>query len=203
MNNSQGRLQEYREYIEKIFLQEPEIFAYESVLSNYPPVASFNYLNVPEDNFLSSVTYGVSEFDNPLWTEGFPELTLTVQSTDLNWGKALAYIGANLIDQYDFQYGEIIHFGNKISKDSEMTSFFIFAPSILEPADYENIKIESKNINLIALYPIYKEEAETIAAIGLEQFMNHPNYDMYSIKRPLITIDSNDSSWRPPNWTKN
>ncbi|KFF02249.1 suppressor of fused domain protein [Chryseobacterium luteum] len=188
MDNSKGRLQDFREYIERIFLQDPEIFAFDSAIKTCAPVASFNYENVPEKDYITSITFGVSEFNNPEWTEGRPELMLTVQSTDMNWGKALAFIGAELIEEYNFEYGEVIHFGDQISKDSKMTSFFVFAPSILESDDYENIKIEDRNINLVALYPIYKEEEETIEAVGLEEFMNHPSYDMYSVTRAPIII---------------
>lgn len=188
MDNSKGRLQDFREYIERIFLQDPEIFAFDSAIKTCAPVASFNYENVPEKDYITSITFGVSEFNNPEWTEGHPELMLTVQSTDMNWGKALAFIGAELIEEYNFEYGEVIHFGDQISKDSKMTSFFVFAPSILESDDYENIKIEDRNINLVALYPIYKEEEETIEAVGLEEFMNHPSYDMYSVTRAPIII---------------
>jgi hypothetical protein len=42
MDNSEGRLQDFREYIERLFLQDPEIFAFDLAVKNCPPVASFN-----------------------------------------------------------------------------------------------------------------------------------------------------------------
>lgn len=162
------------------------MFAFDSVVKPLPPVASFNYLNVPKNGYFTFITYGVSEYNNPAWQEGRPELMLTVQSQDTSWAKILPYIGANMIQEYDFSYGEIIHFGSKISPDSDMSSFFVFAPSILDADDYDNIHLPNRTINLVALYPIYKSEADVINYVGLEKFMHHPEYDMYDVNRPVI-----------------
>lgn len=179
------------------------MYAYDSALEGLPPVATFNYENVPEEGYLTAVTYGVSEYDNPAWETSRPELMLTVASTDANWGRVLAFIGANMIDECDFGYGEIIHFRNQIAEGSDMTSFFIFAPSILDPEDASDIKVQDRTLNFVAFYPIYEEEAYVIEEIGLQNFMEHPDYDMYSVTRPQITLDKdNAGKWLPPDWKK-
>jgi hypothetical protein len=79
----------------------------------------------------------------------------------------------------------------RISEDSDMEAFFIFAPSTLDKEDYLNIDIGADyKINIASLYPIYSDEIEVYEAIGLEKFWHHPDYDNYSVNRPHVTMPS-------------
>ena len=68
-----------------------------------------------------------------------------------------------------------------------MDAFLIFGPSILDKEDYLGIDIgQDYKINLAGLYPIYSSEIEKYSGIGLEEFWNHPNFDLYNVNRKRI-----------------
>jgi len=184
--NAGYRLETYREYIEKIFLQEPDLYAFRPMAPNHPRIATFVYADVPEQGYTTSLTYGLSEYDNPAWVGGRPELILSVASARENWGSATGLAAARFQLDSDFAYGDILDFEQPISDDSAMQAFVLFAPAILEKADYQAIKLDYYNVNMVGMYPIYKEEITTIKTIGLERFMHHPDYDMYSVTRKVI-----------------
>ncbi|GAB3635494.1 hypothetical protein GCM10027422_10840 [Hymenobacter arcticus] len=187
-DNAGYRLETYREYIEKIFLQEPELYALRSIVPGYPRIATFIYYNVPENKHITGITYGLSEYDNAAWIAGRPELIISVRSSDESWGRAAGLAAARFQMDSDFAYGTILDFEHPISSDSEMQAFFLFAPSILEPVDYTEVKLDYYTVNIVGLYPIYKEEISTIQKIGLERFMKHPDYNMFSVNRKVIRV---------------
>lgn len=181
-----NRLERFIEHIEKVFLQEPEIFHFEPASKNSLGCSVFVYRDIPEPGYLTAVTYGLSLYPNKAWVDSRPELIILVESTDINWARILGYLVSSYELQVDFSYGEIINFGEQISTESKMDSFFIFAPSILERKDFMDIDILDYKIHLTGIYPIYSSEIETIDTIGLEAFMKDKKYDLYSVKRPAI-----------------
>ena len=185
-DNAGYRLETYREYIEKIFLQEPKLYAFRPSNPSYPRIANFIYEAVPEPGYITGLTYGLSEYDNSTWITGRPELLITVESTNQEWGRAAGFAAARFQTESNFTYGDILDFEQPISDDSSMQAFVLFAPSILDRADYTNITLDYYKVNIIGMYPLYKQEIETINRIGLEKFMNHPEYNMYSVNRKII-----------------
>lgn len=185
-DNAGYRLETYREYIEKIFLQEPELYAFRPMAPGHPRIATFVYSDVPEAGHTTGITYGLSEYDNPAWVSGRPELVVSVNSADEDWGRAAGFAAARFQTESSFSYGDTLDFGQPIAADSQMQAFVLFAPAILDPADYANITLDYYKVNLVGMYPIYKEEIATISRMGLEKFMKHANYDMYSVSRPII-----------------
>ena len=182
-----NRLERFIEHIEKVFLQEPEIFHFEPASKACLGGTVFVYHDIPEPGYLTAVTYGLSLYPNKEWVNGRPELIMSVESTDINWAKVLGFLVSSYEQQIDFTYGEVINFGEKISTDSDMDSFFIFAPSILEREDFLDIDVLEYKINLTGIYPIYSDEIKAIDTVGLEKFMKNPSYDMYAVNRPVIS----------------
>lgn len=133
------------------------------------------------------VTYGLSRVNHEDWKFGRPELCISVESTDDAWQQVAGYLANQLRGEFAFGYGQTINFGGKISQDSDMDAFLIFAPSILEREDYLDIDIGlDYKISIAGLYPIYSRELEKIEVLGLEGFLKHPNFDLYSVKRQAV-----------------
>ncbi|WP_052947844.1 suppressor of fused domain protein [Aneurinibacillus tyrosinisolvens] len=146
------------------------------------PIHVFFYYNLPEEGMLTSVTYGLSEGNHPEWKNGRPEIILTLETQDENWGLATAYFASQFRGEKSFSYASLFTLDTPISNESEMIGFFVFAPSIV---DSENsvIKMPGKPINLVGMYPIYKEEIALYQSIGLEKFWHLENFDLYDVKR--------------------
>lgn len=185
-DNAGYRLETYREHIEKIFLQEPELYAFRPTAPAHPRIATFVYDDVPEAGYTTGLTYGLSEYDNPAWISGRPELMITVNSANQEWGRAAGFAAARFQTASDFAYGDILDFETAICSDSKMQAFFLFAPSILDSTDYADITLDYYKVNIVGMYPIYKEEIAIINKIGLEKFMKHSDYDMYDVNRKII-----------------
>lgn len=127
------------------------------------------YPDVPERGMQVGVTYGLSLIDDPAWVHGRPELLIAVNSTDDRWTRAAGLLAANLAGQCTFSYGDVLDFGQPVTPDSAMHHFVVYAPVMLERADFLNVLRAPEGapaadvINLQGLYPIHASEADAIA----------------------------------------
>ncbi|PQJ12142.1 hypothetical protein CJD36_005400 [Flavipsychrobacter stenotrophus] len=177
------------DHLDNIFQVTPSFYENESKDNRYPGVTSLVYEGIPERGFVTGFTYGLSLIKHPAWKFGRPELTLSVKSDCGEWGQAVGYIANKLRGDCPFSYGNVINFEVPIAPDSEMSAFFIFAPSIITKDLYADIEIGADfRINIAALYPIYESEIEVFNTIGLNEFWHHPDFDMYDVNRKRIAV---------------
>ena len=174
--------------MDAIFQTEPEFFPIESKLAGAPNLACMVYREIPEPHHITGVTYGLSEVVHPAWRSARPELLISVQSTDLAWPLAAAEMANQLRGYCPFGYGDVIDFGGKISEESQMSGFLVFTPSILAPPAALGIDVGAEQpINIAGMYPIYDSERAALAALGLQRFLEHPNFDRYDVHRAAVT----------------
>lgn len=153
-----------------------------------PAVHVFFYRDLPESGMLTAITYGLSTGSHPEWRSGKCELMVSLNTQDEGWGLAAAFFAAQFRNEKSFSYGSLFTLDEPITQESAMSGFLVFAPSFLEPHQSALIMPDYK-IYLKGLYPIYPEETAVYNAIGLEQFWHHPNFNMYDVNRPRITLD--------------
>lgn len=186
--NNKTPVERYLEHLDSIFQKEPEFFKNDSLINGVPGVSSIVYRDIPEKGCITALTYGLSLVKHSDWKLGRGELCISVESPSLDWGQVVGFIANKLRGDCPFSYGQTINFGERISDDSEMDAFFIFAPSTLNSEDYSNIDVgEDYKINIAGLYPMYSDELDIYSKIGLEAFWHHPNFDNYSVTRKRIT----------------
>jgi hypothetical protein len=162
----------------------------ESDLVDVPKVVCMVYQDVPELGHITGITYGLSEVPHSEWRLGRPELLISVQSTDTAWPLAVAAMANRLRGQCPFRYGDVINFGERVAEESEMSAFFVFAPSILEKEEFLNIDVGGPQpINIAGMYPIYDSELPVFAQLGLERFWDHPHFDLYDVRRSRVEMD--------------
>ncbi|OXA88409.1 hypothetical protein B0A66_15500 [Flavobacterium hercynium] len=177
----------YLNHLDNIFQQEPVYIMGEKDENGLQGVSVMMYKDVPEQGFITGITYGLSLVEHPEWKLGRQELCISVESTDENWAKVIGFVAEKLRGDCPFLYEQTINFREQISKDSEMDAFFVFAPSTLDRDDYLNIDIGlDYKINIAGFYPIYSSEIEVIEKIGLKDFWHHPNFDNYAVNRERI-----------------
>jgi hypothetical protein len=192
---AQDRLKRYLAYLDSIFAMEPEFHhPLESTIAGAPKVACMAYKNVPEPGHITGVTYGLSKVEHPKWRLRRPELIISVRSTDVHWPLAVAEVANQLRGRCPFTYGEVIDFEDRIAQDSEMSAFFVFAPSILERDAYLDIDVGGpQKLALAGMYPIYDSERKALSELGLDRFWHHPNFDLYDVRRPRIEAGATPS----------
>lgn len=188
-NSKKPAVELYLEHLDRIFQQESLFFRNESTIEGVAGVTAIVYKDIPEPGYVTGFTYGLSLVKHPAWKFGRPELCITVQSDQIDWGQVPAFLSNSLRGTAcSFTYGEILNLGEKVHEESEMKSFLIFAPCILDKSDYLNIDIGlDYKININGLYPIYEAEKESIQGLGLKDFLQHPNFDMYDVKRKKVS----------------
>jgi hypothetical protein len=165
---------------------EPRFFPVESTHPGLSRVTVIVYDDLPEPGMITGITYGVSLANHPEWRFGKPELCISVQSSDLNWPLALGHIGETQRGDNPFHFGDTINFGEKITPESDMTAFVIFAPAVLDRSDYTGIDVgETLPINIAGLYPIHDAERRHIHEHGLEAFWTL-GWDPYDVKREPV-----------------
>jgi hypothetical protein len=139
--------------------------------------------------FLTAITYGLSLAEHPEWRLGKPELVISVRSSDERWARAAGFLADRLRGLSSFAYGETVNFGEKVSPESSMSAFVIFAPAVLDRADFLNIDVgDTLPINLQGLYPIHDRERVWIHEHGLEAFWRL-EWDPYDVARAAATPD--------------
>lgn len=182
-------VEKYMAHWDKVFGKEPAFYyPNPSGTSALSGVTSIIYQDVPKKGMLTALTYGLSLIEHPDWKLGRTELTLTVDSTDDAWGKAIGYMANKLRGDCPFSYGNNINFGMPVNKDSDLDAFLVFAPSIFpNKEDYLGIDIGlDYKINMAGMYPIYASEMPLIDEWGVEQFWKNPAFDMYNVQRKRI-----------------
>jgi hypothetical protein len=186
--NTKTPVERYLQHLDAIFKTEPEFIKNDSLIPGIAGVTSIVYKNIPEIGYITAFTYGLSLVKHPSWKLGRPELCISVQSPNIEWAEVAGFLANKLRGDCPFSYGQTINFRERISEDSEMDAFFIFAPSTLDKNDYLNIDIGlDYNISIAGLYPMYSDELDIYEKIGLKEFWHHPDYDNYSVTRRRIT----------------
>jgi hypothetical protein len=164
---------------------EPRFFPVDSS-TDLPPVVAITYEDLPEPGMLTAITYGLSLADHPEWRLGKPELCITVNSRDDVWAHAVGHIAERGRGNVVFKYGDVINFGTQVSPESEMTSFVVFAPAVLDKEDCLGIDVgDDLPINISGIYPIHAREGELIVNEGLEAFWKR-DWDLYDVSRPSV-----------------
>jgi len=181
-------VERYMEHLDRIFKKKPEFFQNESEIHGIAGVSTIVYRDIPEKGMVTGITYGLSLVKHPSWKLGRPELMITVDSKDISWAQVAGYLANGLRGDCPFSYGNTINFKEKISDESKMDAFLVFAPSIIpNKNDYINIDIGTDyKISIAGLYPIYSSEMKLIENWGLEKFWKHPGFDMYNVNRNPI-----------------
>jgi hypothetical protein len=165
--------------------QEPRFLPIESSSPALKGIIAVTYPDLPEPGFLTAFTYGLSLAQHPEWREGKPELCLSVRSRDERWARAAAFVADRLRGLSLFAYGETIGFGERISPDTQMSAFVVFAPAVLDRTDFLKIDVgDALPINLQGLYPIHETERQWIKRHGLEAFCQL-DWDPYDVGRPV------------------
>lgn len=180
-----SRVERYLAYLDRLVPdQEPSFLPVESSNPALKRVVAITYTDIPQSGFLTACTYGLSLAEHPDWRLGKPELCVSIQSTDKRWAIAAAFLADHLRGSCPFAYGQTINFGERVTEDSPMSSFVVFAPSVLDRHDYLNIDVgDDLPINLAGIYPIHDSEVRWIQEHGLEEFWQL-DWDPYDVHRP-------------------
>lgn len=150
-----------------------------------PGVSAIVYENWPEAGIITGFTFGLSVVPHPEWRLGRPELMIMMESTDRDWPFSAAYTAARFRGDCPFSYGNTINFRDRISEESELDAFIVFAPPHLD-RNRQRVDLDGYTCFIAGLYPMYSSEFELYERVGLEQFWHHPGWDPLNPRRPRI-----------------
>jgi hypothetical protein len=150
-----------------------------------PLVAVVAYDDVPEDGHTTAFSFGLSSAVHPEWVHSRPELLISVKSKDPAWGLCMGEIVRNYRQESLFSYGTILHFRQRVAEESPMTSFLIFASTLLDPEDNQ-LSLSDRKIVLSQMYPIHEDEAQVVREVGVEKFFWKMDIDFYDVQRPSV-----------------
>lgn len=165
---------------------EPRFLPIESTHKSLKGITAITYIGLPEPGMLTAITYGISLADHPEWRLGKPELCITVRSDDVIWARAVGFLAEQLRGDCPFCYGDTLNFGERVTDESDMTAFVVFAPAAMERDAFLDIDVgDDRPINIAGCYPIHESERQFIRANGLEPFWKL-DWDMYDVRRPSV-----------------
>ncbi|MGW0434601.1 suppressor of fused domain protein [Micromonospora sp. NPDC003197] len=169
---------------------EPRFLTVASTKDDLKAVTVIAYQQLPDD-LATALTYGVSLAEHPDWKLGSPELCISVRSDDDRWVWAFGNLAESLRGSCPFSCGNTISFGERISTESDMTSFVVGPPSVIAAAD-RRVDVGGPGheghdiIQLVGIYPIYEAERQYIRDYGIESFWNL-DWDPYAVtRRPAV-----------------
>ena len=154
-------LEIYLEFLEELFGGEPHDINMSEAEDGGTPVSVLIWYDLPEKDYMTAVTYGLSEKDHPDWKYGKPELILTLRTKNRDWGIAMAIFANMFGSEKSFTYGTVLTTDVPLTKESDMCGFLVFAPAILEQ-EQAQVQLPDHKINLSGMYPIYKEEVPAV-----------------------------------------
>ena len=163
---------------------EPDMYVIDSTHVGQLPITAMVYGDLPEPGLMTGITYGLSLSEHPDWRMGKPELIITVRSADIAWALVIASFAEELRGECPFTYGGILNHDQRISPESAMTAFVVFAPAALDPKDAE-IDMGDYKIYLNGCYPIHESERHFIQEHGLEAFWKL-DWDINDVRRPPV-----------------
>jgi Suppressor of fused protein (SUFU) len=149
------------------------------------PVLAIAYTDVPEDGDSTGFTFGLSSANHPEWINSKPELMISVRSRDHAWTICMGEIVQNSRYESTFSYGAILHFRQRVVDTCPMTSFLLFACTMLD-AEQQRICLEDRVVNISQLYPIYEDEVPLILEIGVEKFFWELGIQFEELGRPPV-----------------
>lgn len=110
---------------------------------------------------------------------------ITMESEDEAWPLAIGYIAEHLRGKCPFSYGTLINFQTKISAESDLDAFLVFAPPFLTE-DEQSVDLGDYICHIAGMYPIYWSEKQLIDSIGLEKFWHLEEWEPFDPKRTRI-----------------
>jgi hypothetical protein len=99
----------------------------------------------------------------------------------------LGEIAERLRGDCPFVYGSTVDVGASVDPETGLSSFVVFAPSVLNRADYERVELGLNDlVSIVGIYPIHESERRFIIDHGLEEFWRL-DWDMYDVSRgPVV-----------------
>jgi hypothetical protein len=165
---------------------EPRFFPVDRPDRSRPRITAIVYDEVPEPGHLTAFTYGLSLAEHDQWTQGRPELSISVASDDVRWALAVAQLAESLRGECAFHYGDTIGFGGPVSEDSDLSAFVIFFPLALERDEALGIDVGDRlPVHIAGAYPIHESERRFIGESGLEAFWKL-DWDPYDVTRSPV-----------------
>jgi hypothetical protein len=177
-------VEEYLDWLKQIVGDGGKIYDI-SGMDIAPQIFVVIFDQVPEVGHKTAYSFGLSSVAHPEWRFSRPELVISVKSDDNSWGLAMGEIIRQKRGSDLFEYGSVFQFGERISDESEMSAFLVFANSLYDPGQ-ETATFCDRSIGLSQLYPIYADESETIKRIGVEAFFFRCGIDFYDVRRKKV-----------------
>jgi hypothetical protein len=174
-------IEQYLDRLEQVVGTRGQYYAITEKVES-PSVWVINFDNTPEKGNLTAFAFGLSSVKHPDWKFGSPELAINVNTNNVDWALALGFLVKQYRGECPFSYGNVIRFGERIADGSEMSAFFVFAPTILD-RDQAQVRLTDRNINISQAYPIYVEEIRVIEQMGAQQFFMQEDVDFCDIRR--------------------
>jgi hypothetical protein len=169
---------------------EPIFQPITSTKPDLPQVTVMIYRELPEPGFITGLTYGLSLAHHPEWRLSRPELCISVRSADLAWPRAAGLVAERFRGDCPFAYGDTINFREQVAAESSMTSFLVFAPSVLERQDFAGIDVSPPGheghdiVSIAGLYPIHDIERQYVVEHGLTEEFWERTWDPADVTRP-------------------
>ena len=175
-------VEKYLEHLDTIFKVEPTYFKYSEDES--PALHTFTYKGIPEEGMISGFTCGLSLVEPPYNGNVRNEFLVSVDSEDISWVMAAADIVLKHRGNAAFQVGDTINFNAQVSKESGMSSFFIWHQGLINES-HELICLPEWHVRILQLFPIYDDERLIIKEHGPDWLMELVD-DPSDVKRESV-----------------
>jgi len=172
----------YLQHLDSIVGRDEDVIRRFDSDDGLPPVYTFVYKGWPRKEFITGFTFGLSAAEHPEWTEGRPELMISVESDDEAWPMSIGFIAAQARGKFAFHYGELVRFHAQVSPESTIEDYLIFFPPFLE-REQAKVQLDEYLCFIYGMYPISKSEIEIYNSVGLKEFWHREAWDPLFVRR--------------------
>jgi len=175
--------EEFLEQLEEMIGYEGDVYKLTEE-DEKPPLWVVIYDDVPDDGNVTAFTYGLSSVPvSDGEARPLRELVLSIESDNIDWGFAAGVLAKSLRGRCPFDKGNVVKFGERIAKDSGLSAFVAYPPTVLDE-DQVQLELDGRTIEFMQLVPIYEEEIPVLESLGVDGFFADESFDIYKVDRP-------------------
>lgn len=169
---------------------DPQIFDVPVRVPDDGRVCAVVFRNAPELGSVTGFSYGLSLLPHPKWQACGRELSITVRSADVDWGKVPARLAGALRGMCPFERKQVLGHMRAYVDGSRMNSVVLSDPVV----DFGSVCVDlnmgtgggalgSNIVEVVGVVPIYAAEREFIRRNGFDEFWAM-DWDRLDVTRP-------------------
>ncbi len=154
----------------------------EPIDDGLPPIYALFFDDWPVRGVLSAFTLGAGLAPHLKDLEAHVELVLSLRTTDMRWGLALAFLAERCRSHIEIGLGSTMNMGQPLSNESTMSALVVTRPH--QWPELPRLEAGSRSLTILEASPLYPSELPFAKARACGCLERHIASHRYDVSRP-------------------